>query len=109
MRIEQAPCDGSIAHYRPRIAVLNNISVDHKSLAELRALFRDFVSKSETAVLNLDNDETAALAQDLPAGKVVSYSLQDAHADLLGTDLAPAPDGIAFRTADRGGGQDGFG
>src|SRR5262249_44438438 len=38
--------DGSIAHYRPRVAVLNNVSVDHKSLAELRALFRDFVTKS---------------------------------------------------------------
>src|SRR5437667_1417108 len=37
--------DGSIAHYRPRIAVLNNVSVDHKSLTELRALFRDFVAK----------------------------------------------------------------
>ena len=29
--------DGSIALYTPRIAVLNNISLDHKSLEELRA------------------------------------------------------------------------
>ena len=28
--------DGSIARFEPRVAVLNNISVDHKSLAELR-------------------------------------------------------------------------
>ena len=35
---------------------------------ELRALFRDFVAKAEIAVLNLDNEETAALAADADAG-----------------------------------------
>src|SRR4029453_16291310 len=33
--------DGSIAFFKPRIAVVNNISLDHKSLDELRAIFRD--------------------------------------------------------------------
>ena len=54
--------DGSIAYFEPRVAVVNNISLDHKSLDELRALFRDFVAKAQTVVLNLDNAETAALA-----------------------------------------------
>ena len=97
--------DGSIVHYRPRIAVLNNISADHKPLAELHVLFRDFVANAETAILNLDNADTAALARDLPAGRIVSYSLQDAQAHLLSTDLAPAPDGILFRATQRGGGE----
>src|SRR5512147_1313760 len=34
--------DGSIALFHPKIAVLNNISLDHKSMDELRALFRAF-------------------------------------------------------------------
>ena len=38
--------DGSIARYRPRIAVVNNVALDHKSLDELRALFGDFVRKA---------------------------------------------------------------
>src|SRR6185436_14149231 len=42
--------DGSIAQYHPRIAILNNISLDHKSMEELRLLFRDFMEKSETFV-----------------------------------------------------------
>ena len=46
--------------------MLNNISLDHKSMEELRALFRDFVAKAKAAVLNLDNAETAALAAELP-------------------------------------------
>ena len=96
--------DGSIAHYAPRIAVLSNISVDHKSLAELRALFRDFIAKAETAVVNHDNGEAAALASALPASRVVSFSLRDPEAHLLGTELAPAPDGIAFRASERGAG-----
>ncbi|MCH8168909.1 MAG: UDP-N-acetylmuramate--alanine ligase, partial [Proteobacteria bacterium] len=36
--------DGSIALYRPRIAVLTNIALDHKPLDQLRALFGDFAA-----------------------------------------------------------------
>ena len=38
--------DGSIAFFEPRIAVVNNISLDHKSMDELRSLFRDFSAKA---------------------------------------------------------------
>src|SRR6201995_3875771 len=61
--------DGSIAFFAPRVAVVNNISLDHKSLEELRGLFRDFVGKAETVGLNLDNEETAALLPDLKPGQ----------------------------------------
>lgn len=86
--------DGSIAFYKPRIAVVNNVSLDHKSMEELRALFRDFVAKSEIAVLNLDNAETAALRPK--AARVVTFALDNDSADLRALELAPAPDGIAF-------------
>jgi UDP-N-acetylmuramate--alanine ligase len=49
--------DGSIALYNPTIAVLNNISLDHKSLEELHVLFSDFLAKSQIAVINADDDE----------------------------------------------------
>src|SRR5581483_4155202 len=52
--------DGSIELFKPRVAVVNNISLDHKSLDELRGLFRNFIAKAQTAILNLDNEETAA-------------------------------------------------
>ena len=93
--------DGSIARYVPRLAVLNNVAVDHMPLAKLRTLFEDFVAAAETAVLNLDNDETARIAAALPRGKAVTYSLSDAGADLLAHDLTPAPDGIAFQVTER--------
>lgn len=54
--------DGSIAFYKPTVAVLTNVSVDHKSMDELRVLFADFVGKADAAVINADNVEAKALA-----------------------------------------------
>src|SRR5262245_41359150 len=61
--------DGSIAFFKPRVAVVNNISLDHKTLDELRAIFHNFIAKAQTVVLNLDNAETAALLVSLKPGK----------------------------------------
>jgi UDP-N-acetylmuramate--alanine ligase len=93
--------DGSIALFEPRVAVVNNISLDHKSLDELRTLFRGFIANAQTAVLNLDNAETAALAADLKPGRAVTYSMRAAPADLLASVLIPAPTGIAFQAKAR--------
>ncbi len=95
--------DGSIARYAPKIAVLNNVALDHKSMDELRRLFGDFVGKAETAVINLDNGEAAALGALLPPGKARTYSLSDASADLLARNITPAPDGVSFDAVPRGG------
>jgi UDP-N-acetylmuramate--alanine ligase len=92
--------DGSIALFQPRIAVVSNVSLDHKSMAELRQLFGDFAAKAETAVLNVDNEETAALAASLPADKVVTYGLA-ADADLMARNVAPRPDGMSFEIVER--------
>ncbi len=50
--------DGTIALYNPSVAVLNNIALDHKSMDELRDLFGAFISRAQSAVINLDNDES---------------------------------------------------
>ncbi len=94
--------DGSIALYSPRIAVLNNVALDHKSLEELRALFADFIAKARTSIINVDNDETARLASRLPRDTVLSYSLEDGTADLFATSVSVEPDGIAFEIRWRG-------
>jgi UDP-N-acetylmuramate--alanine ligase len=93
--------DGSIAHFNPRIAVLNNISFDHQPLDQLRALFRNFAAASETAILNLDNTETAEIAEELGSDKTITYSLKNPRANLLAVDISPAPNGIAFRVTER--------
>ena len=87
--------DGSIARYEPTIAVVNNIALDHKSMEELRALFRAFVGKAEIAVLNLDNEETAALVLGAKV-RTRTYSLRSGLADLHAVAIRPAPDSVAF-------------
>lgn len=89
--------DGSIARYVPTVAVVSNISLDHKSMEELRDLFGGFVQRAATAVLNLDNPETAALAQDLAPGKAITFALGEEAADLSAHDLQPQPTGMRFR------------
>ncbi len=74
--------DGSIALYRPTVAVLNNISLDHKTLEELRGLFRDFALKAEKVVVNLDDPETRELAAGIPRERLITFSFHDPEADL---------------------------
>ena len=93
--------DGSIAFFEPRVAIVNNISLDHKSLDELRSLFRGFIAKAETVVLNLDNAETAALLPDLKPGRAATYSLAAAQADFLAFSPVRSPTGIAFQVKAR--------
>lgn len=88
--------DGSIMLYRPKVAALNNVTLDHKSLDELRHLFRDFALKAETVVVNLDDNETRLLAAALPPEKLRTYSLTDSDADFFGTDLIEEPFAISF-------------
>ena len=87
--------DGSIALYRPDVAVLNNVSLDHKPLDELRALFGGFAATAQTVVLNVDDAETAALAAALPRDKLVTFSI-GGSADLVAENLLPEPFAIGF-------------
>lgn len=95
--------DGSIARYDPTVAVVSNISLDHKSMEELRELFGGFTARAATAVLNLDNPETAALAQTLPPEKVVTFALGEESATLNAHDLEPRPTGMRFTLTEQGG------
>lgn len=88
--------DGSIARYDPTVAVVSNISLDHKAMDELRTLFGDFARRAEVAVLNLDNGETAALAADPALGKVLTFSVGKAQAHLSAQALTPTPTGMTF-------------
>lgn len=70
--------DGSIALYRPAVGVLLNVSLDHKSLEELRGLFGGFLAASQTVAWNADDLETKALAEgregSLPFGIDAPYA-----------------------------------
>ncbi|MGZ2412939.1 UDP-N-acetylmuramate--alanine ligase [Sphingomonas sp. F9_3S_D5_B_2] len=88
--------DGSISLYRPEVAVLTNISLDHKEMDELRGLFAGFLDAARKAVLNLDDAETRALAEALPTGKAIGYGFDAPAAQFMGKDLQLLSDGASF-------------
>ncbi|MDB5707404.1 MAG: UDP-N-acetylmuramate--alanine ligase [Sphingomonas bacterium] len=92
--------DGSIALYWPKIAILNNVSLDHKSLDELRTLFGDFIARAGTAVINMDNGDGAALAMTLPPERRLTFSIGQ-EADLTAFGLIERPFGVDFSLSER--------
>ncbi len=87
--------DGSIALFTPEVAVLNNVSLDHKSLEELRALFGDFARGAKTAIWNADDLETVALIAPLALENAVSFGFTD-RADIRAVDVIDLPLGSRF-------------
>ena len=94
--------DGSIALYHPTVAVLGNISLDHKSMDELRGLFRAFLGTACKAVVNLDDPEARAIAEQLDPAQVIGFGFDSTSAALRAHNLELTPDGSRF-TLDMGG------
>jgi UDP-N-acetylmuramate--alanine ligase len=91
--------DGSISLYRPSIAVITNISLDHKPLPELRSLFTGFMASATTSIVNRDDPEVARLALD--AGGARSFSLADQRADYWASAVSLGPTSTRFTVHDR--------
>ena len=79
--------------YQPDVAVVTNISLDHKSLAELHSLFGDFAAKARVAVVNADDPESAPL---LAGGNVLRFGFSESAA-MRGSDFEALPDGCRFK------------
>lgn len=93
--------DGSIALYRPAVGVLLNVSLDHKSMEELRVLFGDFLARSGVAVINADDAEALAL---LPrAQKAITFGIdeQKAQIGIVPGSIADGPIRQAATVIDR--------
>jgi len=82
--------DGSIALYAPTVSVVTNISLDHKSLTELQALFGAFAAKARVAVVNADDEESAPLWDGN-----TTFGFAD-EADVQAVDFEALADGSRF-------------
>ncbi len=89
--------DGSIALYRPSVAVVGNVSLDHKEMDELRALFGGFLGAAGKAVVNLDDPEVRLLADTLPADRLISFGFDSPAAMMHGRNLQLRHDGLRIR------------
>ncbi|NKJ44578.1 Mur ligase family protein [Novosphingobium sp. SG720] len=92
--------DGSIALYRPQIAVLNNVSLDHKSLEELRELFGNFLAAAAVAVINADDAEGMGLRHRARAALTFGFA-ESATIGVVPASVAESPTGISGTVIDR--------
>ena len=89
--------DGSIALYRPAVALVTNVTLDHKPMDELRPLFADFLAHGRVPIVNADDPEAHALRRD--GGLTYGFS---PAADIRGSDLAEAPTSVTFTATQDG-------
>jgi UDP-N-acetylmuramate--alanine ligase len=89
--------DGSIALYRPTVGVLLNVSLDHKSIEELRVLFGNYVATAETAVINLDSPEAGYLVPR--TSKRVTFGIKSRNADITVDPDSIDPSELGIRAA----------
>ncbi len=97
--------DGSIALYRPAVAVLLNVSLDHKSMDELRALFGAFLTASTVAVINADNPEALALLPYAKSALTFGMTQERAQIGVVPGSIADSPVRQAALIIDRHDGQ----
>lgn len=91
---ESCESDGSITGYRAKIALLHNVTLDHKEMDELRKLFDTYTKNTAgTLLLNADDPECMVYADN--CDDLFTYGLES-DADLLATNIRPTKDGVSF-------------
>lgn len=93
--------DGSIALYRPTVGVLLNVSLDHKTMDELRALFGDFLAASASCAINADDGEALALADCAREPLLFGIASENAAISVVPGSVTDTPTSLAATVVDR--------
>ena len=93
--------DGSIALYRPSVGVLLNVSLDHKSMEELRTLFDDYLRASQACAVNWDEAEVRALAHDIDGLTTFALGMPEADLSVEPGSIIDQPTAVAATVIDR--------
>lgn len=93
--------DGSIAQYLPDVALLLNVSLDHKSIEELRDLFGAFLAKAPRGVVNADNEEAFRLVSEANAPLTFGVTNGCAALGIAQGSIADGPTRQAALVVDR--------
>lgn len=98
--IEADESDGSIEKYTPFISVINNISLDHKSIEELQQLFGTFAQKAKRGVvLNKDCPNSSAIAHINK--NTLTFSITDSSADFYAKNITAIQNGTSYTCKDQ--------
>ncbi len=91
--VEADESNGSIDLYNPYVALINNISLDHKTLDELKILFQNLANRTQKAVVvNADCN----LCHEIKHQNLIRFSLKNPKADFYADNIKPLPDGTQY-------------
>jgi UDP-N-acetylmuramate-alanine ligase len=94
--VEADESDGTIVKYAPEVAVVLNVSKDHKSVDEIRDLFATLVSHSQWSASNADDPMLASLQATLRFGRNSSVAWRPDHEELLRTSVKLVRNGTEY-------------
>lgn len=93
--IEADESDGTIEKYHPYISVINNISLDHKSIAELQTLFANFASRAKQGVVYNHDCPNSSILKNINSN-TISFSIKDSSANFFASNIKTTPNGTLY-------------
>jgi UDP-N-acetylmuramate-alanine ligase len=94
--VESDESDGTLVKYSPDVAVVLNISKDHKSVDELRDLFETLILKSNWTASNSDDPILALMPATIRFGQSNPASWQPDNVQLLSNSVKLFRKGIEY-------------
>jgi UDP-N-acetylmuramate-alanine ligase len=85
--VEADESDGTLIKYSPEVAVVLNISKDHKDVEEIKGLFETLVSKSTWTASNMDDPGLVTLETTVSFGQNSSASWRSDNEQFLPTSV----------------------
>lgn len=94
--VEADESDGSIVKYRPEIAVILNISKDHKEIDELQGLFMTLAGNSSLTVINADEPLLAPIRAGIRFGRNAQASWRPDYEELMPLSARLVKGGVEY-------------
>jgi len=94
--VEADESDGTLVKYSPEVAVVLNISKDHKSIEEIKILFETLVSQSTWTAANADDPGLAMLPTTVSFGRSSSASWRSDNEQLLPASVKLSRNGTEY-------------
>jgi UDP-N-acetylmuramate--alanine ligase len=94
--VEADESDGTLVKYAPEVAVILNISKDHKDIDEIKRLFETLISNAQWTASNADDPVLAALPATVYFGRNISASWRPDSEQLLPASVKLFRKGIEY-------------
>ncbi len=93
--IEADESDGSIEKYTPYISIINNITLDHKSIEELQTLFANFANRAKKGIIYNADCPNSHILKNAHSNSI-SFAVTNHNATFFATNIKAIPEGTLY-------------